>query len=125
MSNRLEATETKRVRTLNIVTLCIFLIFPVAGYFISGLDFAKGTLLGCVVVAINFYSTQKLMTKLLIEKTLHAGFFLFYILKMGVSVGILFLGIVQWKLDALGIMFGVSSIFVAILIFSVLRKANQ
>ncbi len=113
--------ERKRILYLNVVILIVFFIFPVGAYFYSGLDFAKATLIGCGVVAFNFFLSQFLIAKIVLEKQAVFRLIVWYLIKFSVSVAILFAAVVKWKVDTIGLMIGLSSVVVSTVISALLR----
>jgi uncharacterized membrane protein len=114
--------ERRKVLVLNTTLLIVFGVFIAGSYWFRGVDFAKGTLLGCVVVAINFFVSQRLVGQLMLEQKLKPGILVIYVLKFGISGLILFLAITKWQVDIIGIMFGLSSIVVASVSSAFVRK---
>ncbi len=114
--------ERRKVFVLNTALLLVFGLFVAGGYWFSGVDFAKGTLLGCVVVAINFFVSQRLVGQLMLEQSLKPGLLVIYLLKFGISGLIIFLAVTRWQIDIPGIMLGLSSILVASVATAFVRK---
>jgi hypothetical protein len=114
--------ERKKIFVLNTSLLAIFAIFVAGGYWFGGLDFAKGTLLGCVVVAINFFVSQRLVELLVLEKSLKPGVIIAYLLKFGLSGLLIFVAVVKWGLNIPGIMLGLSSVLLASVATVFVRK---
>ena len=113
--------ERKRILHLNLVILVIFVAFPVAGYFYSGLDFMKATLIGCGVVAFNFFSSQFLLAKVVLESRAVFRLIVWYLIKFALSVAVLFVAVVQWQVDLVGLMIGLSSVVISTVISSLMR----
>ncbi|MBT4290701.1 MAG: hypothetical protein HOD92_25525 [Deltaproteobacteria bacterium] len=116
--------ERKRVISLNITLVSMFIILPLGGYFFNGLDFAKATLLGCLVVAINFFVSQRLLSRVITEGKIPKIALFIYMAKLGVSGLIIYLAIDN-DFDAWGLMIGLSSIFIAIMISSLFRGQSS
>lgn len=117
----MDELEKKRVQIINYSMFAVFALLIAGGFLIGGVDFGDGVLLGCLLVAVNFFSTQKLAKKLLLEKAAKPWMILAYMLKIGISIGALFLAITRFGIDALGLMVGLSSIFIATIISTILR----
>lgn len=113
--------ERKRLLKLNLSLLIIFAVLVGGGYAFQGLDFAKATLVGCIVVAINFFLSQRLLGQLLLEKKMRGVLVLSYIFKFALSMVILFLAVTRWDMDLIGLMLGLSSIFLSVVISPLLR----
>ncbi len=117
--------ERKRILVLNVSLLLIFAILIGGGYAVEGVDFAKGTLIGCIVVAINFFVSQRLVGQLIIEKSVHPVLLLVYFFKLGASVLILFVAVVKYNFDKVGLMLGLSSIIFAVVLSTLVRKTPE
>ena len=117
--------ERRRVFVLNITLLVIFGVLILGGYWFSGLDFAKATLIGCTVVAINFFISQRLIARLIVEKKLQVNLLITYIFKLGVSILILYYAVTSLRVDSVGLMLGLSSILFATVISTLLRKTRE
>ena len=117
-----DPTERRKILVLNTSLLVVFGVFIAGSYWFRGVDFAKGTLLGCVVVAFNFFVSQRLVGQLMLEQKLNPGILVIYLLKFGLSGLLLFLAITKWQVDILGIMLGLSSIVVASVSSAFVRK---
>jgi hypothetical protein len=79
-------------------------------------------LLGCVVVAINFFVSQRLVELLVLEKSLKPGVIIAYLLKFGLSGLLIFVAVVKWGLNIPGIMLGLSSVLLASVATVFVRK---
>lgn len=120
-----DPVERKRMLFLNVAILIVFVTFPIAGYFYSGLDFAKATLIGCGVVAFNFFLSQLLIAKIVLEKRAVLRLIVWYLIKFSISVTILYAAVVKWRVDTVGLMIGLSSVVVSTVISSLTRGGNS
>ena len=114
--------EKKRLMVLNASLLIVFIGFVGGSYLLSGVDLAKGTLVGCVVVAINFFLSQRLVGQLILEGSVKPLLLIAYTFKLGFSILILFVAVVKWQLDVRGLMLGLSSFLFSVVISAFLRK---
>ena len=105
----------KQLVLLNIIFSVIIAFLPILGYFISGIEFAKGTLLGVFMVALNFFGIQRIFGKVIKEK--RPIYFVSYIFKFLISIILLFVAVSVFQMDSWGIAFGLSSLFFAICVF--------
>lgn len=119
-----DPTERKKLFKLNASLLLIFVVLIGGGYLAQGLDFAKATLVGCIVVAINFFLSQRLLGRLLFEKKLRVVLVLSYLFKFALSMAILFFAVTRWNMDLIGLMLGLSSIFLSV-VFTTFLKVEQ
>lgn len=113
--------EKKKVFRLNLSLLAIFALLVGGAYAVEGLDFAKATLVGCIVVAINFFMSQRLIGKLILEKKLQARLLLSYLFKLTLSVVILFVAVTRLNMDPMGLMLGLSSIFLSVVLSTIFK----
>ncbi|NQU64412.1 MAG: ATP synthase subunit I [SAR324 cluster bacterium] len=118
----MDPIEKKRVLRLNRSLWLVFVSLSGGSYAFMGIDFAKGTLIGCGVVAINFFISQRLIGKLMLEKKLQAGLLLSYFFKLTLSIVILFLAVTRLKVDLIGLMLGLSSIFCAVVLSTMIKR---
>ena len=119
-----DPTEQKKIFVLNISLIGIFAVFILGGYWFGGVDFAKGTLVGCVVVAVNFFISQQLGKKLIEEGSVKPALLIAYFLKLGVTVLIMFVAINRFQVNTWGIMFGLSSILISS-VFTIFVKKQK
>jgi len=108
--------EQRRLFKLNVSLLLVFAVLVGGGYAVEGLDFAKATLLGCIVVAINFFLSQRLLDRLFFEKKLRVSLVLSYLFKFALSVAVLFFAVTRWNMNVIGLMLGLSSIFLSVVL---------
>ncbi len=98
-----------------------YLVLPLligVAYGVWGLDFAKGALIGCLVVGMNLYISHRFAAKVIFEKS-GVPFALFvYVFKLGLSILLLYIAINRFHVDLLGILLGLSSMVLAIFISS-------
>ena len=112
--------ERRRVGILNLTLLGVFLLFTMSGYIAVGLDFAKAILIGCLVVAINFFVSQRLLGKVLQKGKIPAALLTLYLGKLGISAVIIYYAI-KYRMNPWGLMLGLSSIFLAVIFSSLMR----
>ena len=117
--------EKKRLSWLNITAVILFLSFPVLSYFYRGIDFAIGTFIGSSIVALNFFLSQRLIGKIIEQKTFSLAVIVSYFVKFGVSVLVVYLAVVKYEIDSIGIMVGLSAIVVSTLLSTFLRTFQK
>ncbi len=120
-----DPTERKRLFVLNTSLLVIFFLLLLGGYWFGGLDFAKGTLIGCIVVAINFFVSQRLVGNLILEKSVNPILVIAYLAKLAASVLILFIAVMKLHVDVVGLMLGLSSILFSSVATAFVRKQSE
>lgn len=116
--------EARKLLKLNLTLITIFLVLPVLGFFWEGLDFAKATLVGCAVVAVSFFMSQRMMSRVLSDKKAGMNVFVAYIAKVAIIVTILFVAVQKYKMDVLGLLFGLSAIFFTTLLSTMWGKTK-
>ncbi len=120
-----DPTERKRILVMNSSLLLIFVVFILGGYWVQGLDFAKGTLVGCIIVAINFFVSQRVVGRLIVEKSVNPGLLVLYFAKLGVSVLLLFVAVTRFHIDHVGLAVGLSSIIFSSVISTLVKKKPE
>ncbi len=120
-----DPVERKRVLVLNVSLLLIFAILIFGGLGVMGVDFAKGTLVGCIIVAINFFVSQRLVGQLILEKSMQPVLLIAYFFKLGASVLILFIAVVRFNVDVVGLMLGLSSVVFSSVFSTLVKKQPE
>jgi len=113
-----ETTASLRDVTLILIVVSILIILGVA---LFRLDFLLAALLGSSVVGFNFFLTRQVLLRVLLFKDLKRRMLILYLLKLGLSVVVLYVAIVILQLPGFGILIGLSNIVIAIFIFSIKR----
>ena len=96
-------------------------IILVVGTAIFSLDLLPSVLLGCGVVGFNYILTIHFVSKLLRERKLRALDLLFSFTKFGITIIILFVAMQYFELSPRGLLIGLSSIALAVIIYSFIR----
>lgn len=103
------------------IILIIVSIFLIGGTAILKLDFLPATLIGTLIVGLNFYWTRHIVLKFFKGKHIKRRMLIFYFLKFGISVAVLFTALIYFQLSAIGMLIGVSNIALAVMIYSVVN----
>ena len=82
----------------------------------GGIDFSVGVALGCSVVGLNYVWTRSVVRRVLQGDSSKARVVLTYMVKLGLTVLVLFLAILRLEVDPLAILVGVTSLFVAVMV---------
>jgi hypothetical protein len=82
----------------------------------GGIDFSVGVALGCLLVGLNYLWTRSVVRRVIQGDSSKARVVLTYMVKFGLTVLILFLAILQFGVDPLAILVGVTSLFVAVMV---------
>ena len=82
-----------------------------------GLDILPATLLGTAIIGFNFYWTRHIVVKIFQAATQVKQRMVFlYLIKFGISIGILFVALIQFQMSALGLLIGLSNIVIAVML---------
>lgn len=110
--------ERARLAKANWGLLGLFVLVTLGGWAAFGLDFASGALVGCIVVAINFYLSQYLLARLFVSGQARFPVVVFYILKFALAMAVLFAGLFYFQVDLWGVMAGLSTLMIISLLSS-------
>lgn len=110
--------ERARLAKANWGLLGLFVLVTLGGWAAFGLDFALGALVGCIVVAINFYLSQYLLARLFVSGQARFPVVVFYILKFALAMAVLFAGLFYFQVDLWGVMAGLSTLMIISLLSS-------
>lgn len=83
------------------------------------LDILPATLVGIAAVGLNFLMTQRIILGIIVSQSIPWKLILFYHMKLGVTLAVLYGAIVFLKLSPIGILIGVSSIVISALIYGI------
>ena len=87
-----------------------------------GMDFLISVAIGVVIVALNFALTRKAVRQVLTSESHAKNKMLFlYLLKIGISAILIYFAIFQFGISAIGILIGLSSLFIAVILHTVKR----
>jgi len=117
--------EAARLKRINLALLALFGVVIGPGGLAFGLDFGKGALVGCLVVAINFYFSQYLVARLFVPGQARFPVVVFYIIKFGLSMALLLVSLLYFNVDLWGVMAGLSTLFVISLFANFLGSAPE
>lgn len=118
-----DSSELKKIKLMNRLLLLVFAMMVGGTSWGLGSAAAKGTLIGCAVVAINYFFSQEFLKKLMFSDKLPIYFIIFYVAKLGGAVAIIYLS-VKIGMDLIGLTIGLSSFWVTS-ILSVFVKRVQ
>lgn len=118
-----EETKT-RLKEITI-SLMISTVILNVGVILFHLDFLLASLLGSLLVGINFYWTQSMLRRILLTNSVQTKVIALYALKFGVSVVVVYMAIAIFKLSGIGIVIGVSNIALTSFIYPLYRFVFQ
>lgn len=96
-------------------------VLLVGGLVWQGIDFALGVLLGCGIVALNFWWTRRVVSKALAGDYPKLRLWVSFFAKFGLTVVILFVAILHLNINPVGILVGISSLVVTGFAFAFVR----
>ncbi len=114
--------EKAKLKRLNLVMILSLIIINIVTYFALGLDLALGSLVGCVVVGLNFFLSQRVAAKILYDEAGTSFALLIYVFKLGASVVILFVAVQKFGIRLEGILIGLSTVVIGVVINSMMSK---
>lgn len=112
------ATRDQALRRFAALIVASGAALVAGGAWWGGLDFAAGVLLGFLIVALNFYWTKKAVISVLFAGQPRTLLSLSLLLKFGVTGAVLFYAILRLRMDALGVLVGLSTLIVASALFA-------
>ena len=99
-------------------------LLPPIGWVLLGIDFFLGVLLGSLIVILNVWWTKKLVETILYAEGTKALVTASYMVKLGFTGVGLYLALFWGGLPAAGLLLGLSSLFIAVLVFSGIRMVR-
>lgn len=122
--NEIDPIEQKRLSNIN-RNFAIIAVLAVAGSFwLGGVDFGLGCLLGSAVVAINHYLTKRLVAKIIFDDGSKGLALAFFVLKLALALLVVVIAVVKLKADIGGVFIGLSTIVVAMLLSALEPKVD-
>ena len=94
------------------------ILLLLAAWLWGGLDFAIAELLGFLVVALNAYWTKRAVKSVLFNSQPKALLTVSFLFKLGLTAFVLYYGIVHYQIDPLGVLLGLTSLFLATIVFA-------
>ncbi len=92
-----------------------------AGFLWRGLDFAASALLGSLIVGLNLLWTRNVVRRALASHQPRVLVVAAYLMKLAVFVAVLYVAIVRFDMDPLGILAGVSALAITSLLIGLTR----
>lgn len=119
-----DPVENRKLKRITRVLIMVFALIIGAVYLSLGNLAAKGALIGCGVVAGNYFISREFLKKLIFSDKLPVYFIIFYVAKLGVSVAIIYLSI-KTGVDLIGLLIGLSSFWVTSILSIFFRVDNR
>lgn len=92
---------------------------------LGGLDTALGALLGSAIAGFNLLGTVQFVRVVLRDRRYKALLLASLVAKIGLTLVVLYLAIVRFDMSILGILLGLSALFLASLIYAAARPAGS
>ena len=87
-----------------------------------GVDFARGVLIGSAVVSLNFIWTGRVVAGILAARKAGAAVLLTLGAKLGLSALVLYLALIELRVDPIGVLAGLTAALAACVAAAVLRR---
>jgi hypothetical protein len=114
-------TETKEIENISLILLLSLFLLGL----ILSIDFAVGILLGGTLATVNFFLLNRGIRGALAGQQKKARFFFLYAFRFIALVAIIYLVLFWKKINVAGLIVGLSSIFMGIVIHAVKNKLCQ
>jgi len=101
--------------------LAVSMALTGGGYLLVGIDFTLGVLLGSSLVGLNFLWSQRIFRRALRDPSLKTRLAVSFLLKFAITALVLFVAVLKFQMDPIGILVGVSSLFLAGLLYGIFR----
>lgn len=112
------AISSDSVRVLLWLMVACGTALIVGGYLWLGLDFAVGALVGFMVVLANVLWTRNLVGALLTRSGFRVAAGGLFVLKFLLTIGVLFVAMLRFDVDPLGILVGLSVLLLSVLLMT-------
>lgn len=123
MKSNASHTPMEALRLFSWLLLASSLLLIGGGYFWRGIDFSLGVLLGSAIVGLNYLWTRRVISKALQgdHPRSRIGFSLLF--KFGLTALVLYFAVVQFGIDAMGIVVGVSVLVISVFALAIAKLA--
>lgn len=91
-------------------------------WFWASLDTALAVLLGCAVVAFNLLGTAHFVGAVLAERAYRGRLIASLLVKLALTLGVLYIAITRWNFSPVGIVVGLSSMLIVSLLYTMVRR---
>ena len=90
----------------------------------AGVDFAAGALIGSAIAVLNLVWTKNVVRRFLQPNLPQPRFVVYFVIKFAASVGLLYVAILDFSINPIGIAVGVSSLVVASFVTGIVRLGS-
>ncbi len=126
MAAHLSASPTRRRALRRIFALLGVVTLALTGgsWAWVSLDTALAVLLGCAVVAFNLLGTAHFVGAVLAERRYKGRLIASLVVKLALTLVVLYIAVARWDLSQIGIVIGLSSMLIVSLLYTMLRPAE-
>lgn len=115
------AGEVRTLRTFLRLLVAVSAVLAGGAYLWRGLDFSLGVLLGSAIIVLNLVWTIRVVQAVMVSSQPKIRLAFSYVSKLGLTAVVLLVAILKFNLDPIGILVGISSLFVSGVLFGVAR----
>lgn len=112
------ARQEAALRRFSRLILVSGAVLLAGGFGWGGIDFGAAVLLGFLIVLVNFFWTQRAVKSVLLGDKPKALLTLSFLVKFGLTGGVLFYAILRLEVDALGVLVGLSTLVAASVLYA-------
>lgn len=105
------SVERKKVQIIYRILVLVLTVLVGGTSLIMGEEAGKGALIGCCVVAVNYFISQEFLKKMMFSGHLPTYSIIFYVAKLAGSVAIIYLSI-KIGVNLIGLMIGLSAFWI-------------
>ena len=121
MNPTVTAGEVRTLRSFLRLLVAVSAVLAGGAYLWRGLDFSLGVLLGSAIIVLNLAWTIRVVQAVLVSSQPKIRLAFSYVSKLGLTAVVLLVAILKFNLDPIGILVGISSLFVSGVLFGVAR----
>ena len=121
MNPTVTAGEVRTLRSFLRLLVAVSAVLAGGAYLWRGLDFSLGVLLGSAIIVLNLVWTIRVVQAVMVSSQPKIRLAFSYVSKLGLTAVVLLVAILKFNLDPIGILVGISSLFVSGVLFGVAR----
>ena len=121
MNPTVTAGEVRTLRSFLRLLVAVSAVLAGGAYLWCGLDFSLGVLLGSAIIVLNLVWTIRVVQAVMVSSQPKIRLAFSYVSKLGLTAVVLLVAILKFNLDPIGILVGISSLFVSGVLFGVAR----
>lgn len=121
MNPTVTAGEVRTLRSFLRLLVAVSAVLAGGAYLWRGLDFSLGVLLGSAIIVLNLVWTIRVVQAVMVSSQPKTRLAFSYVSKLGLTAVVLLVAILKFNLDPIGILVGISSLFVSGFLFGMAR----